>query len=164
MGTTITGEITGAPGKCSDHFIMLSTKPQKDWSMGSSEDAIKFAWNCDELSIFPMGKSNIPAITTGCRAASREQKFQIQIEQGSITFYSTGCRESASSINGGTRTKQLSVSNSFATKEGAASVYIYIGASQDRKQVTKKPTFKFVKFVTAGLGLQELEIVGKDSN
>jgi hypothetical protein len=164
MGTTITGEITGDPGKCSDHFIMLSTKPQKDWSMGSSEDAIKFAWNCDELSIFPMGKSKIPAITTGCRAASREQKFQIQIEQGSITFYSTGCRESASSINGGTRTKQLSVSNSFATKEGAASVYIYIGASQDRKQVTKKPTFKFVKFVTAGLGLQELEIVGKDSN
>merc|ERR1711881_304177 len=53
MGTTITGEITGDPGKCSDHFIMLSTKPQKDWSMGSSEDAIKFAWNCDELSIFP---------------------------------------------------------------------------------------------------------------
>jgi hypothetical protein len=162
FGTTITGAITGDPGKCSDHFIMLSAKAQLDWSMGSSPDAIKFAWNCDELSVFPRGSSSTPAKTTGCRAANREQKFQIQIEKGYITFYSSSCRESASSINEGTRTKQLTVPNTFKTDAGESLVYVYIGASQDRKQVTKKPTFKFVKLVSAGLGMQEIQVIGTD--
>jgi len=162
FGTTITGAITGDPGKCSDHFIMLSAKPQMEWSMGSSRDAIKFAWNCDELSIFPRGTSKTPAITTGCRAATRDQKFQIQIEKGAITFYSSNCRESSTSINEGTRTKQLTVHNSFKTEAGESLVYVYIGASQDRKQVTKKPTFTFLKLVSAGLGMQEIQVIGTD--
>lgn len=163
FGTTIAGEISGDPGKCSDHFIMISSKPQLEWSMGSSKDAVKFAWNCDELSIFPMGSSKTRAITTGCRAASREQKFQVQMERGGISFYSTNCKESAASISSRTQTKQLRVNNPFANNEKASLVYIYIGASQDRKQVTKKPVFKFVKVLTAGLGLQELEVIGRNS-
>ena len=53
-GTSIVGAVVGAPGKCNDHFIMLSTKPQRKWSFGHSPDILKFAWNCDELAIYQM--------------------------------------------------------------------------------------------------------------
>merc|ERR1712167_183556 len=126
------GAVVGAPGKCNDHFIMISTKPQRKWSFGHSPDVLKFAYNCDELAIYQMeepsrGKRQPRVIP--CRATGKKHRFQIKLEQDGVGFVSDACANAEN------------------------------GASQDRKQETKKPYFEMMKIVSAGYGLGEVELI-----
>merc|ERR1719247_1467250 len=90
-GTTITGAVVGAPGKCNDHFIMISTKPQRKWSFGHSPDVLKFAYNCDELAIYQMeepGRGKRQPRVIPCRATGKKHRFQIKLEQDGVGFVS----------------------------------------------------------------------------
>ena len=57
--------------------------------------------------------------------------------------------------------------NPFATKPGqpAQNIYVYFGASQDRKQESKKPYhFEMIKMISAGYSiLKEVEVIGQPS-
>ena len=169
-GTSIVGAVVGAPGKCNDHFIMLSTKPQRKWSFGHSPDILKFAWNCDELAIYQMEEKNRgrrrPKVAP-CRATKKKHRFQIKLEQNGIGFMSDACANSANSVvpNNSGWTKLYEGYNPFATKPGqpAQNIYVYFGASQDRKQESKKPYFEMIKMISAGYGLGEVEVIGQPS-
>jgi hypothetical protein len=109
VGSSIVGSIVGDPSKCSDHFLMLSTKPQRKWSFGSSKDVIKFAWNCDEMAIYPMETSKnggTEAVTDSCRAGNKRQNFQIQLDSDGISFYSTNCKEAVDAVDQTSKTKK----------------------------------------------------------
>jgi hypothetical protein len=169
-GTTITGAVVGAPGKCNDHFIMISTKPQRKWSFGHSPDVLKFAYNCDELAIYQMeepsrGKRQPRVIP--CRATGKKHRFQIKLEQDGVGFVSDACANAENSAipNNSGYAKVYDSYNPFATKPGqpAQDIYVYFGASQDRKQETKKPYFEMMKIVSAGYGLGEVELIGEDA-
>ena len=166
VGSSIVGSIVGDPSKCSDHFLMLSTKPQRKWSFGSSKDVIKFAWNCDEMAIYPMETSKnggTEAVTDSCRAGNKRQNFQIQLDSDGISFYSTNCKEAVDAVDQTSKTKKITIPNPWKTKSRPVELYVYIGASQDRKQVTFKPYFEFLKIITSGIGMQEVEILSADT-
>lgn len=167
-GTTIVGAVVGAPGKCNDHFVMISTKPQQKWSFGHSPDVVKFAYNCEELAIYQMedrSRGRRRAKTVPCRPTGKKHRFEIKLDQNGIGFTSDACANAANSAipNNSGWAKVYDNYNPFATKSGEAAkdVYVYFGASQDRKQESKKPYFEMMKIVSAGYGLGEVELIGE---
>jgi hypothetical protein len=167
-GTTIVGAVVGAPGKCNDHFVMISTKPQQKWSFGHSPDILKFAYNCEELAIYQMeekSRGRRRAKTVPCRPTGKKHRFEIKLDQNGIGFTSDACANAANSAipNNSGWARVYDNYNPFATKSGEAAkdVYVYFGASQDRKQESQKPYFEMMKIVSAGYGLGEVELIGE---
>jgi hypothetical protein len=98
--------------KCSSHFIVLTTNPHFTWSWGSSEDAVKFAWNCDDKYIYSTELKT--RVSTKCNKLGT-YNIDIRAYDGVLTFTDGRC-------------DTLETKNPFKPEDP---LYIVIGADND---------------------------------
>jgi len=96
---------------CDDHFIVISTEDDFEWSLTSTMNSIKFTWNCNNKYIY--GQTN--SVYDRCR---RRSTFIIDIEisDSEVSFEDDNC---------GT----LTLSDDLYSD--SSHLYVYVGADND---------------------------------
>jgi hypothetical protein len=94
---------------CSDHFIMLSPRPDATFDWLSAADTVRFVWNCDTKYIYtPTTSAYVPCATLG------DYDIDIEVTPTELIFRDNVCGD-------------VSVINPFARGD----LYMYLGADQD---------------------------------
>ena len=138
-GTFLSVRLAGSGEICSDHFIAISPKQDFKWTYGSSENALKFAYNCETKYIYTPEKKDI--VSKKC-PYKKNVYVKIEVSEKGVTFTDSACGALSAPV-------KLPFDN----------FYIFFGASQDR--VEYKSHFSGFDVKSKGSGAKSLSFYGR---
>jgi hypothetical protein len=114
---TVVAEVDRAH-KCSDHFILLSTKPDLKFSWGYEAGTVKLVQNCDTKQVYSNNLDGTPhagaKTTVHAPTALGAATWEVVVSDVTITFKDD-------------KSPPITVPNNLGRKP----IYVYVGADQD---------------------------------
>ena len=88
-------------GRCSNHFVVITTDPNYEFTWGPKPNTVKFVWNCDVRTFYGTVKENLAPCNSRGRKSSNADgddgavAVRVRVDSKRITFEDNRCGEAS---------------------------------------------------------------------